>query len=186
MQTRSKAVWGLLGLAAACAAPEGDDGVVGTGACTDSQPSVIVGAGDGTFVGLNDDDPVTFVFGPQGGWHVDLAGSVSNMNQEVSVSSTLTLVSDGLQIAGDQPPEFRGLAGYDDEACAGEFWGSRAAVDDVVDPPSGQSYIEMICSFEGEAVDVSVTVEDLTTGKVASDSVRAVVQLGPAARAACQ
>lgn len=180
------AVLGLGAFAAGCAG-DGDDktdsGAVG--GCTDGSPTVSVGTGDVSFVALAAGDPVTIVFGPQGGWHIDVGGSVTAMNQEVAVTPKVTLVSQATQIAGDQQPQYIGLASYDDAACTGQFWGIRAFVDDVVTPPLGMSYAEMICTFEGQELTLEVTVEDITTGKTATSSQSVIARLDAAAMAAC-
>lgn len=145
-----------------------------TGSC--GQPTLEIGTGAEAHTPLQDDDPVRLVSGDQGGWHIDISGLITNTTSIVSVLPTVTRVSDGLQIAGDQPPAFLALVGT--QECEGTFHGVRAYIDDHV--YSGE-YVDFICTLGGEALELHVQIEDLKDpGSVAERTVRVIAVNDPA------
>ncbi|HHO54514.1 MAG TPA: hypothetical protein ENK18_27495 [Deltaproteobacteria bacterium] len=138
-------------------------------------PSLQIGNGAEEHIPLSDDDTVVVVKGDQGGWHIDVSGLVGGTTGIISVLPTVTRISDGLQLAGDQPPTY--LALVDTGACEGEFSGVRAFIDD---PVLTGSYEEFICTLGGEALELRVEIEDLKApGSIASGTVRVIAANDP-------
>lgn len=131
-----------------------------TVACSDTV-AIDVGVGEFVFEPLDDvSDGIRVVFGAQGGWHIDIAGSVSGTGAEVAVDAPrVTLVGDGAQIAGgNQQPLYLPLTGYDVATCSGTFVAARTFVDDhLPDIP----YDAWVCSLEGALAEVHLVVSDL-------------------------
>lgn len=174
--------WALL-LVIGCAAEPGadsavddrdDDGLGSNDACAVSPLTVEVGGGESSFRPLTDGADVVIVHGPQGGWHVDVAGVVGHARQTVAVRPRLVLEADGTQLAGDQQDEYVALADYDVGACTGRFWGRRAFVDDV--QGTDQAFI---CELEGAVATLSVEVRDPQDERLATDEIRVVLRVDP-------
>jgi hypothetical protein len=176
----------LATLAAGCATDDAPapDAVVDTGLsaarCGGASMSLDVGSSEVAFEPVADGAQVQLVHGPQGGWHLDVAGAVTGAGQEVAIMPRVLATTRGdLQVAGDQQPDFIALAGYDDDRCAGEFFGVRAYIDDVGTAPDGLTYLEFVCSLAGEAL-LEVTVEDIATGVSVTESVSVTLLSDPA------
>jgi hypothetical protein len=160
------------------------------GGCFDDPMTVTPGTGDVAYIPLAANDPVVIHHGPQGGWHIETAGFVEHAAQALSIQPKVTIVSQGLGIAGTELPvppdesgdlpEFKALANYSDQECLGEFWGVRAFIDDVVTPPGGMSYQEFICTLEGEQLELEINIADLANDRTAVASVVVTGQLDPA------
>lgn len=137
----------------------------GTTECSNTV-DIDVGVGEFVFEPLDDEtDGILVVFGPQGGWHIDIAGAVSGTGQEVAVEAPIiTLVDEGIQIAGgNEQPTYLPLTGYDPATCTGTFAGARTFVDDhLPDIP----YDAWVCSLEGDLAEVVLTVSDLNTMEI--------------------
>ncbi len=132
--------------------------------CGDDDPMVLsLGTGVDGFVQLTEGDPVTMVHGPQGGWHMDVAGEVQHAVQDVSVLAVVTALDAPTPtvIAGaDGGLQYIALAAYDDESCSGAFWGLRAFVDDFV-PPDGIERQQVICTRGGQQVEIEITLTEV-------------------------
>jgi hypothetical protein len=172
-----------LALLVGCAGDSGTDTDTDTdgttASCTDDPLTLELGTGELVFEALVEGGDVQMVHGPQGGWHVDVAGLVGGSSQEVSILPSLVIPGQGdLQVAGDQQPEFVALASYDDATCAGEYFGVRAFLDDVATPPGGLTYQEFICSLAGAAT-LEVTVEDIANGDSVTESIGVTLLADP-------
>lgn len=151
-------------------------------ACSDpldcASPSLAVGTGEQAPVLLDAGDPVRLVHGPQGGWHVEVAGVITHTGPEIAVSPTLTVPDSGLQLAGAQQPTFLALDGYDLQTCSGRFAGVRAYLDDPL--PEGSIDQALICELHGQSLQLSVSAEDLASGAVATAQVTVEAERDPA------
>jgi len=138
-----------------------DDDTTGTHACHDGPLELSVGTGAIMFEPLSTGSPVTIVHGPQGGWHIDIAGEVTGTTDIVEVASVITLASSGDAIAGDQQPTRIALSDWDDAGCTGNFFGITTYVDDI--PSTDQ---QAICDMEGETLTIELTVTDLSAPSI--------------------
>lgn len=150
-------------------APTGHTGTVPDPCAT---PSITLGSGATAHVPLVEGGPVTLAHGPQGGWHVDVSGVVVGTGQTAALTPSLTRLTDGLTIAGDQPPTWLALIPL--PTCGYEFYGVRAYVDDVV--PTDQAFI---CSLAGAPLELGLLVQDFQTGESWSASIEVVAALDP-------
>ncbi|MEN0065264.1 MAG: hypothetical protein AAGA48_24175 [Myxococcota bacterium] len=129
----------------------------------DAEPlGVTLGTGVTAFEPLAANDEVIMVFGPQGGWHIDVAARVTGAGPDVEVLPMAERLSDGLALAGDQVSSLVALVDYDAENCAGDVVGIRAFLDDA-DPGPDVPYADFICSLDGAEVELSVDVSDFGT-----------------------
>lgn len=134
--------------------------------CAEGPIEVTLGSGMAAFEPLAEGDDVTMVFGPQGGWHIDVSAHLSGIGPEVELRPAARRVSDGLPLAGDQQAIFLLLADYDATSCTGDAMGIRAFVDDATpDVP----YPDFICSLDGAPIELSLEVSDFGS-RTASDS----------------
>ena len=161
---------GIIG--AGCAGSDGEP--TGTGSCEDQPMDLVVGTGASAFEELADDDPVTIVHGPQGGWHVEVAGVVSNTGQEVGIQPRIVVLVTDQQIAGEQQQTLTALSSYDDASCTGEFFNVDAFVDDV----DGTNQTR-ICQLQDQPATLELTVEDFNTGQTVTESISVVLQTDP-------
>jgi hypothetical protein len=146
--------------------------------------ALALGSGDAAYEPLAEGDPIAFWRGQQGGggYHLNVGGEVTGMSPEVAVSPRVTLLATGEVLASEQPPAYMGLAAFDEAACTGSFWGVRAYLDDAGPDADRAGWI---CSLEGEAIELSVEVRNLTTEEVVEASVDLVVTLDDTALAYC-
>lgn len=150
-----------------------------SGTCAPSQPlAARCGTGVTEFVELHDGDPVTAVFGPQGGWHLWAGVSTHNSGQDVIIVPTITVPSENdLRIsAGDA--EFVAL-GYDPETCSGSLAGRQARLDGTVVDEA------LLCSLDGRTVHLRIDVTDLADERTASCEVDVVFTLDEIERNRC-
>lgn len=154
------------------------DGTLPTESCEDPDMTLVLGTGASGFEGLSEGDPVTLVHGPQGGWHIEVSGQVAHTSQEVAILPTITVVSSGDQIAGDQNQNLMALSSFDDASCSGEFFGVNALVGD---PYPGDALPERcyICDLAGELLELSITVEDFNSGDTVTESIQVIVEPDP-------
>ncbi len=171
--------WPAIGLLAACEAkdagdgPDTDDPVLSeTDSPADSvpppdsaapcTPDLEIGTGVTAFLPLADGDPVTIVYGSQGGWHVETAGIPSGLGPSARILSALFDQRTGAQIAGLDETDVASapLTAYD--GCAGTFAGVRAVIDDYL-PPEG-SLFAYICGLDGAPLRLDVSASDLPDG----------------------
>jgi hypothetical protein len=157
--------WLWLWLAGCTIPPAGD-----SGACL--VPAVTLDAVSGA--------PLELVHGPQGGWHVEVAGEAIGLGAQVSVAPVVTDVSSGQILAGDQPPVEVVVDRFD--GCSGRFEGVRAYVDDVV--PEGP-YIDFVCGLAGRWLRLDVDVTDLLGEAIAAVSVEGIAARDPVDEAFC-
>lgn len=137
--------------------------------------AVAVGTGVEAYEPLAEGDPVTMVHGPQGGWHVDVAGRVSGSEPEISVLPAIRSDRLGLRLAGAQPPNYLALTGWDEGTCDGTFSAVRAYLD--TDPPDGPTGQDFVCALAGETVTLSVEATGLDGGSEATGEVDVVLAL---------
>jgi hypothetical protein len=125
---------------------------------------------------VSQNDEVVVFHGPQGGWHIDTAVQVGNIegNMTVFITPRIYLASDMTQLAGDDPNDFQAVALVPQDACNGEIWQVRALVDDLW--PSWPS-TEEVCAWEGQNLIVELEVEDVETGRKGTDQVSLVASM---------
>jgi len=159
-----------------------DDDVVYTGCLADGL-TVDPGTGVDAYVGLNDGDDVVMVHGPQGGWHIDVGGLVTNTDQLVSIDAKFIDTDTDTLVAGDQVEVRQALVGWDDVGCSGEFFGVRVFVDDLADTVTQDD----ICDLEGANLEMTLTVIALESKPAATTVVTlpVVAALDPADVAVC-
>lgn len=166
--------WLLMAWLVGCSGTDGNDS--DPPAC--SGLTLEAGEGAFAFAPRDDGDDITMAHGQQGGWHIDIAGSVTGSSGTVSVVATMTETNQQVMLAGggQEEGEAVNLVGYDAKTCSGTFFAVRAFIDDV-EVPNEQRFI---CTLEDNAMEVAVTVTDLETGEVATDTYNAIAQLDPA------
>jgi len=158
-----------------------DDTVTATHTCHDTPMALSVGTGLDMFEPLNPSDEITVVHGPQGGWHIDIGGEVTGTTDLVEVSSTITVVSTGDVIAGDQQPTRIALFGWDESSCTGTFFGITTYVDDI--PSTDQ---EFVCGLEAETLEIELTVTDLSApSKTITETLEVTMALDPVDEKPC-
>lgn len=135
----------------------GDSGT--TSACP--EPALEIGNGAVSHEPLESGVAVTLVHGSQGGWHVDISGRITGLGDLVGISPSVVRLSDGIQLAGDQPPWFVQLLPLPDDPCSMEFAGLQALIDDLPLPAEYVDYQAFICSLDGEVLELSASVVDL-------------------------
>ncbi len=134
-----------------------------------------IGAGAEGWEPLAPGDPVVVVGGPQGAWHVDVAGHVANASQEVAVEPVLTWL-DGSPVSGSSVA-YVALADYDDPSASGEFFGVRAFLGDA----------DAVCGeLDGQALLLTVTVSDLVDGCSVTETLEVVAALDESALYLCE
>ncbi|MEQ1502186.1 MAG: hypothetical protein ABMB14_08140 [Myxococcota bacterium] len=176
--------WIALGIAGCTGAStdvgtgDDDDDVEG---CSAGDLAVDIGTGADVYQALADGDVVTMVHGPQGGWHVETAGLVTQAQSDVSIHPQI-LVPDlsGLMISGTQQASFNALVGYSDTTCEGTFFGVRSFIDPASDTSWTGTDQEFICSLEGLTLEFSVEVKDIATDRSTTDTVSVIANLDPA------
>ncbi len=145
--------------------PGGDSDEPVVEGCFADPMTLTPGTGAEMFVELSEGDPVTIVHGPQGGWHIDIAGVAQHTSQNVSILTVITAIDQPTPTVmagagGSADAALIALAAYDDALCSGMFWGVRAFLDDFA-PPAGSDPQEVICALEGERVEIAITVTEL-------------------------
>lgn len=145
-----------------------------------------IGEGEFGYEVRNPGDGFTMVHGPQGGWHMDIAGVVTGSNGVVRVQSFVTADSTSTQIAGagqenDTPLQ---LAGYDESICSGSFFKGRTFIDDV-DLPSAE-YQGFICNLHNQPLTIEVHITDLKSEETAITTLSATAQIDPNDVPECQ
>lgn len=148
------------------------------GGCTTEDITLAVGTGATAYEALADGDSVTMVHGPQGGWHVETAGLVANSEAEISILPALRSDSLGIEITGALQADYKALVGYDDTACSGTFYNTRAFIE--TDRDTGPAGLDFVCGLAGETVTFSVVVEDIVSLRQATAEVQVVLELDPA------
>jgi len=142
--------------------------------CAAGATAVTPGTGRELVVALADGDPVIMVHGPQGGWHIELAGLVAETGELVSVEAVFTDPATGLPVAGvEQVANRIALVDWDPSTCAGDFYGVLVFLDDV-----DQS---VVCDLAGVTLQLDVTVTGLEANPpiVATASVAVRAELDP-------
>jgi len=170
--------WIVLGAGCAGSAPDGSgndtDPQDGTDSDTEepagcfADPMALVpGTGADSFIPLVGGEDVTIWHGPQGGWHIETAGEATHSPQSVSILSVVTAIDQPQDVViagagGSADAELKGLVAYDDALCSGKFWGVRAFIDDI-EPPAGSSLQDVICTLEGQQLEIEITVSEIAT-----------------------
>jgi hypothetical protein len=193
--------WIVLGMACAGSDPDGSvgddsDGAIDSdpdtdepGGCFADPMALTPGTGADAFEPLVGGEVVTIWHGPQGGWHIDTAGEAFHAPQNVSILSVVTAIDAPVPTViagagGSVDAELKGLVAYDDQICSGQFWGVRAFVDDVA-PPGGSSLQDVICTLEGQQLEIEITVSEIaqagatTPPRSATSSVIVIAGLDP-------
>lgn len=140
--------------------------------------AVELGEGEFAFAPRSDGDAVTMVHGPQGGWHIDIAGRVSGSTGTVSLVPSVLESNQQVSLAGigqENEPPFE-LVGWTARSCTGTFFRLRAIIDDV-DP--GGPYQRFICTLNDNPLTVSVEATDTGSGETVSASFNAIAKLDP-------
>ncbi len=176
----------LFWLALACSGSDGGDPDGSTDAATDTPSITETGAGDtGTPTGSTTGDPcevgelihvptvgsneevpledgLTLVLqqGPQGGYHIDMNGSLEPVPDVGVVVLAEVLLDDGTQIAFADGAQAAFLTWSD---CRGVYTKARMFWNSELDAPE-------LCDFAGRAATMTQTVEDLATGRTVSAS----------------
>ena len=132
---------------------------------TPNAPSVVVGNGETVHTALSDGDHVTMFHGPQGGWHIEVSGFVSNTGSAVAVAPTVTHPASGTLLSGIQPEGFILLAGWTIASQDGDFVGTKALLDDVAD----WATMRRFCEYENEELELCVHIEDLADRSIQAD-----------------
>jgi hypothetical protein len=163
-----------------------DDDVVATG-CLAEPLTLEVGTGVTEFLALGDGDDITMTHGPQGGWHIDVAGRVGGTEQLVEVDAVFVKTQTSVQIAGDQQPGRQALVAWDDVGCTGDFFGTRVFIDDTTVGLTGEEIFEEICTFDDIDVTMTVTVTVLESDPqvTVTQSMALKLQLDPVDRSYC-
>ena len=143
-----------------------DDDVVYTGCLADGI-DLDPGTGIEAFEALLDGDDMVMVHGPQGGWHIDVAGRVSNTEQLIGIQVSFTDSATGNLVGGDQQETRTALVGWDETSCSGDFYGTRIFVDDLSD----NVIQDDICGLDGAELDMVMTVTALEAKPPASVTV---------------
>jgi len=130
-----------------------------------------LGVGEFEYAPAPDGGDITIVHGPQGGWHMDLAGQLAGSNELVKVSATVIVNESGAQIggAGQEGDPAVLLANYAN--CSGDFVKARILLDD--DPTLGQDFF---CSLHGKTLDIMVTVTNIINGEQVQGSMSLVAR----------
>jgi hypothetical protein len=143
-----------------------------------------LGQGEFAYEETSDGDPFNIVFGPQGGFHVDLAGITSGSSNLVGLLPNISRVSDGTQLAGigqeNDAPVL--LAGYDEATCTGTFFKARAFMDDY---DWGGDMWPYMCAVHGEQLDFCLEATDLASGQAVTDCRVGIAQLTDTALTTC-
>ena len=140
-----------------------DSGITSGGAvaaCDAVPVSLQIGTGAEAFEALTEGGSVVVRHGDQGGWHVDIAGDVSGVNQIVDLTLTVRSVEQDIVVASEVLPGTI-LSAYSNRDCTAVFFGQRAFVDDV-DPPAGMDYQQFVCSLIGGDLQLTVQIDDPT------------------------
>ncbi len=117
------ALWSALALAGCCS--DADTFVSEAPACEDSfcgDPSVQVGSGATGYEALAENATVDLVFGPQGGYHIDVSARMDGLCPIVSINVTLLDV-DGNELSFE---EHRVQAVRDGTGTVQDYWGLTA------------------------------------------------------------
>ncbi len=146
------------------------DGTTETDGCPTDELAISPGTGAFEYVPLADGDPVTIVHGPQGGWHIWVAGALTGTAATSAlIAPTVVVLKDGTQLAGDQEPQ---AVTVTSDGCGGTFFGGFAYLDDYA--PDEGTLLEAICRLEGEILDLTVAVTDPASGATSTASVEVV------------
>lgn len=172
-------------LVAGCSGEEPTDTGSTGSECPDAPLAMAVGTGEIAYEPLADGDEATIVQGPQGGWHLWTAASLTGVGPQVSVVTSITVVENGLVVAapndgasGHDGPKYLdltvpGAGTYDAGACSGTFFGQQTRMDDFV-APDGGTLLDVICALNNRALDFAFTVTDVDSGDTVSDSVQVI------------
>ncbi|MBX2796831.1 MAG: hypothetical protein KTR31_04155 [Myxococcales bacterium] len=154
--------------------PTGDTGTTPTKVDPCTVPALSVGTGVEHYVPLGEGDPVTVVFGPQGGWHVDVGAEVFGTGQIVSLQSSLTLTAEERTVTTKLPPQTLGLVAED--PCGWSIFGVRAFLDDASFPGSAFDYV---CDLDGQTAILELTLVDAANDIELTDQVEVTLTQDP-------
>jgi hypothetical protein len=145
--------------------------------CTAQDLTVEVGTGELEYEPLEDGDPVTLVYGPQGGWHIWFSVLTHFSESEVKLLPVVTETEMGVTVTPEDQQELFVALEYDEPACEGRIAGQRAFVDASRD--TGPSDIDFICALEGRTLEMTVTATDILSGRTSTDTVNVTAALDP-------
>ena len=158
---------GLLGSLVAC------DGGNPFGGCPNSDLLLELGTGESDLQLLDNGDDASIIRGGQGGFHVDAAGRIGPIGQEVDIIATLTIPSAPGSPEVGNGRSSRALANYDDPSCSGEFWGLRVVMN------AQNSTEQRIQQMRGREGILDVTVVDLNDEESISESLSVMLTFSP-------
>ena len=159
-------------LLSACAGDSSEDSYTSSTTTECSGLSVELGEGDTRFIPSAEGDTVTLVHGPQGGWHIDVAGRVSGTSAFVRVHTSVVVPATGVEIGGPGQENDSAIQLANFEDCTGDFIKSRVYLDDNDGSlPWGQ---DEFCALHGNPIDLSVRVTNLVTEETSVTSRRVI------------
>lgn len=133
---------------------------------------------------------MTLVNGPQGGWHIWIAGRMQGLHTEIAAHASARDVRGDVWLAGsnDAPVslDLSEAGAYDKDACSGDLYGQRAYLDDAALPAWADSMLDLVCYLEDRPIELTLTLTDLATGLTASDTVTTLGALDPANVSYCR
>jgi len=118
--------------------------------CSVGPLSLVPGVGPYTVYPVADDDTLVIIQGPQGGYHVDVAGIVEPVTDFGAIVRPLLTLDDDTIVAGDGDVIQVGFSVYDADACRGQFADARMFV---------LSDAQSLCAIAGRTATYEVTVE---------------------------
>lgn len=136
--------------------------------------SADVGTGLDAYVPLSSGDPLTVVFGPQGGWHIDVGARILGTEQIVSFTSELVLLEGEQSLTGTPFPTTLGLVPH--ETCGWTLFGIRAILDDKT---FGTDPAEFVCGLDGQTARLELEVSDTVNDLTLADDVEVTLQTDP-------
>jgi len=146
--------------------------------CVAQDLALSLGTGVREYRSVQEGDATTVVYGPQGGWHIDVAGRLENTGEAVRIAPTFTLVETGQQFAGDHDPALLALVDYDAGSQTGDFFGVRSVVDLDLTP-------DFVCPLAGQDLLMRVAVTDVETDCTVVEEIVLVAVLGAGALEEC-
>lgn len=151
----------------------GTDTATETDPCT--TPALAVGTGIDAYTPLTDGDPLTVVFGPQGGWHVDVGAEVFGVEQIVSIESELQWGAEARSLTGTPLPQT--LALVPSKPCGWSLFGQRAFLDPALF--DGDDAAGFVCGLEGQPGTLRLQVTDVADAVTLDDEVAVVLRRDP-------
>lgn len=151
----------------------------------DASVGATIGTGEASFIALAEGDEIDLTWGAQGGFHLWTAAKLTGLDgPTILLHGHAKVVSTGEEFAGFEQtdigmdvsqPALGGVGGtYNPGLCTGSFWGQFTFVDTAYLPQN-----RFVCNLTGQEIEFSVDVTDLTSGEVATSSVRVIAAQDP-------